>query len=184
MGKQRFLSRPSSIVEFEQTKWPQQPESHNDGQLIQLLHLSHVPRDRALIFSQSSISLLHLVFLPFFLLSPHFSQSSASGNICTTATSTLTMTQNIRFSLFYWQSGGCKCESKPLQRSTYLPPPWIGVGGLFLFVFCLLSPSPWGLKTLCWMESFLQMHQFHQRLLVITGASWEQLGKDNDWLEQ
>lgn len=52
---------------------------------------------------------------------------------------------------------------------------------LFLFCFCHLSL---GVKDIVKTESFLQRHQFHQRLLVITGASWEQLGKDNDWLEQ
>lgn len=49
------------------------------------------------------------------------------------------------------------------------------------FVYCGLSL---GAEDIVWMESFLQIHQLHQRLLVITGASWEQLGGDNDWLEQ
>lgn len=49
------------------------------------------------------------------------------------------------------------------------------------FVYCRLSL---GVEDIVWMESFLQIHQLHQRLLVITGASWEQLGGDNDWLEQ
>lgn len=49
------------------------------------------------------------------------------------------------------------------------------------FVYCRFSL---GVKDIVKTESFLQRHQFHQPLLVITGASWEQLGKDNDWLEQ
>lgn len=49
------------------------------------------------------------------------------------------------------------------------------------FVYCRFSL---GVKDIVKTESFLQRHQFHQRLLVITDASWEQLGKDNDWLEQ
>lgn len=139
MGKQRFLPQPSSIVEFEQTKWPQQPESHNDGQLIQLLHLSHVPRDWALIFSQSSISLFGLVFLLFFLISLFLSiLRLCSVHIRKPALS------NRPFLYAVNSLGSFSASQTQCNRAHFSQSSWIGVGTLFLFVFCLLSPLPGG----------------------------------------
>lgn len=56
-----------------------------------------------------------------------------------------------------------------------------GAGLCFKLIYCRFSL---GVKGVVKTKS----HSFrdtssHQRLLVITGASWEQLGEDNDWLQ-
>lgn len=163
LGKQRFLSQPTSIVEFEQTKWPQQLQSHNDGQLIQLLHLSQVPRDRALIFSQSSISSSTPIF-PLLLISPHHN-------------STQLLPLQRRGFLHYVEV----CLEVKTQHLFLLSEQTLKHCCNLYFVYCRFSL---GVRDVVKADSFLQTHQFHQSLLVITGASWEQLGEDNDWLEQ
>lgn len=143
VGKQRFLSQPSSIVGSEQTKWPQQPKSHNDRQLIQLLHLSQVPRDHALIFSQSSISLFHLFFLP---LHPTLSLLYLRLSKCLHNMTPPNFFSDINRHVFIIQMEVCGRKAKPLKHFTFLALNrcWSVVFVCILFIVT----SPWGLKTL------------------------------------
>lgn len=163
MGKQRFLPQPSSIVEFEQTKWPQQPESHNDGQLIQLLHLSHVPRDWALIFSQSSISLFGLVFRLFFLISLfHSILRLCSVHIRKPALS------NCPFFFMLLTVWGSSVRVRP-SATELISPILLNRCWHIVFVCILfIVASPWGLKTLCGRS-----HSF--RYTSFTSAFWSSL---------